>query len=180
MVDPHEIIDKATTYSDSDRQALIAQLRGDLGVASLPSPAQIRDDMESSFLQPPKQLPSRSSQTISRQPNLRNLLHSSPSAPSSKLSFQRAGLDGNVVGHTEVQIPITARESARTSTSIHRAPTDASSFVRGKSGNVPFAPGGLDAVKETVDAESRNKQGLDGEKAGAAVDLSKGASDYIL
>lgn len=176
MMDPHEIIDKAATYSEGDKQATIEQLRTELGVASLPSRAQIRDDIQSSFLQPPKKLSSSSNQTIPRQPNLRKLLQSNISAPSSKLSFQRAGLDGNIVGQTEVQIPITARESARTSTSIHRAPTDAASFVRGKSGNVPFAPGGLDVVKETVDVEGRNKHGIDGENAGSSVDLSKGGS----
>ncbi|TIB36339.1 hypothetical protein E3P86_02521 [Wallemia ichthyophaga] len=174
MTDPHRVINSAASYSDGDKEAIIQQLLSELGVASLPSSAQIKDDIQSSFLQPPKKLSSINYRTIPRQPNLRNLVQSDISAPSSKLSFQRAGLDGNIVGHTEVQIPITARENARTSTSIHRAPTDAASFVRGKSGNVPFAPGGLDVVKETVDMESRNKHGLDGESAGTSVDLSKG------
>jgi len=40
--------------------------------------------------------------------------------------------------------PITPRPSGLTSTSLDRAPAPTKSFVRGKSGYVPFWPGGLD------------------------------------
>lgn len=169
-----EIIEDASKYGDSDRKEIIDQLRIELGVSSLPSVDELKDDIRSTFLTPPNKLITKSFQTIPRDPNVRSLLQSNITSPSSKLAFQRAGLDGNIIGHSEVQIPIAAREDARTSTSIHRAPTDAASFVRGKSGNVPFAPGGLDVVKELSDAGSRRKNGIDGENAGSTVDLSKG------
>ena len=39
-------------------------------------------------------------------------------------------------------------ETATTSTSISRAPAPATSFVRGKSGFIPFQPGGLEDTFE--------------------------------
>lgn len=44
------------------------------------------------------------------------------------------------------QVPNPRVATALTSTSIERAPGPSSSFVRGKSGHVPFWPGGLDGI----------------------------------
>ena len=44
------------------------------------------------------------------------------------------------------QVPNPRIETALTSTSMERAPAPPASFVRGKSGYVPFKPGGLDDV----------------------------------
>ena len=42
------------------------------------------------------------------------------------------------------QIPTSRQLTGLTSTSLDRAPAPTKSFVRGKSGHVPFWPGGLD------------------------------------
>ena len=52
-----------------------------------------------------------------------------------------------------MQIPSQASGTGLTSTSLERAPASAQDFVRGKSGNVPFWPGGLDeALKQSDDS----------------------------
>lgn len=177
-----EIVRDAHNYNKDERNKLMLELRHSLGLDGSPSKDKVKEDIESRFLNPPNSFPDHwlplYQQTWNRKTNLNELTKSSLSAPSSKLSFQRAGLNGNIIGHSEVQIPISARENAKTSTSMLRAPGDASTFVRGKSGNVPFAPGGLDVVIDKNDGnfENKRKQGIDGENTldGHTVDLSKG------
>ncbi len=45
-----------------------------------------------------------------------------------------------------MQVPNVEKGTGLTSTSLDRAPAPPSNFVRGKTGNVPFWPGGLDEV----------------------------------
>jgi antiviral helicase SKI2 len=80
-----------------------------------------------------------------------------------RLQFIRSGLNGEVKGWKEVslcfsvlctdyahiiKVPVTIAASANSSTSLEREPTKGGAkgrdFVRGKSGNVPFWPGGLE------------------------------------
>lgn len=51
-------------------------------------------------------------------------------------------------------------ETGLTSTSLDRAPGPATNFVRGKSGYVPFWPGGLDGVDSTAGRGTAPAAGL--------------------
>ncbi|PWN49830.1 putative SKI2-antiviral protein and putative helicase [Violaceomyces palustris] len=79
-----------------------------------------------------------------RKPLLSDMLWSAPSESVTKLEFVRSGLEGNVTGYREVSNSTTGIRDSRTSSSLFRSPASSSSFVRGKSGFVPFAPGGLE------------------------------------
>ncbi|TDL28168.1 antiviral helicase [Rickenella mellea] len=76
--------------------------------------------------------------------NVPSLLKTSPSVPPTTLTFVRTGLDGRVTGYKEV--PTVSQSTGLTSTSLDRAPAPIKNFVRGKSGHVPFWPGGLDEI----------------------------------
>ncbi|EEB89563.1 hypothetical protein MPER_12322 [Moniliophthora perniciosa FA553] len=58
--------------------------------------------------------------------------------------FQYLRLEGRVTGYVEVPNP--SISTGLTSTSLERVPGPSKNFVRGKSGYVPFWPGGLDDV----------------------------------
>ena len=61
----------------------------------------------------------------------------------------------------DLQTPNPRVSSGLTSTSLDRAPGPSKSFVRGKSGYVPFWPGGLDDVlADTGDSLGPDKKGL--------------------
>lgn len=70
------------------------------------------------------------------------------SEPPTTVSIVRAGLDGRIVGYAET--PTAKKSSGLTSTAVDRAPAPSKNFVRGKSGYVPFLPGGLDDVPVDV------------------------------
>ena len=60
-------------------------------------------------------------------------------------------------------MPVAPPASALTSTSLERAPAPLQSFVRGKSGHVPFWPGGFDDVllpQSDADADPTKLKGL--------------------
>ncbi|KAF8320517.1 ATP-dependent RNA helicase [Cantharellus anzutake] len=82
--------------------------------------------------------------------NIPSLLSLAPSPPTSTLSFVRAGLDGKITGYIETP-RARSEESPTTSTSLLRASAPTSTFVRGKSGYLPFRPGGLDDASIGVD-----------------------------
>ncbi|CUA76286.1 antiviral helicase SKI2 [Rhizoctonia solani] len=63
------------------------------------------------------------------------------------LVFERAGLEGKVIGCKEASVP-RDRPTGHTSTSLQRAPGPIGSFVRGKSGYMPFKPGGMNEIFE--------------------------------
>ncbi|KAF8915101.1 antiviral helicase [Mucidula mucida] len=115
----------------------------ELGLAHRPSREQIYKDIEERILTPQDRLPA----------------HWLPYYQ--LLSFVRTGLDGRVTGYTEVPNPRVL--SGVSSTSLERAPSSTTDFVRGKSGHVPFWPGGLDDVLLNLDASLDNgeiKKGL--------------------
>jgi len=59
-----------------------------------------------------------------------------------------------------VQTPTARLPSALTSTSLTRAPAPSKNFVRGKTGFVPFLPGGLDAALGESDAFDPRAEGV--------------------
>ncbi|KAH7922845.1 ATP-dependent RNA helicase [Leucogyrophana mollusca] len=120
----------------------------DIGLASFPSRERVHQEIEAKLLLPPDKLPDHWLSTYQihwqHETSVPSLLTFEPSPPPTSLSFVRAGLHGRVTGYAETPNPRVS--TALTSTSMDRAPGPSSSFVRGKSGHVPFLPGGLDDV----------------------------------
>ncbi|KII94033.1 hypothetical protein PLICRDRAFT_171718 [Plicaturopsis crispa FD-325 SS-3] len=119
-----------------------------LGLEGLPSREKIHAEIEQKLLLPSQQLPDHWLSTYQihwdHKLSVPALLSSTPAPPPTSLSFVRTGLDGRVTGYAEV--PNSHVSTGLTSTSLDRAPGPSKSFVRGKSGYVPFWPGGLDDV----------------------------------
>ncbi|CAA7264771.1 unnamed protein product [Cyclocybe aegerita] len=122
---------------------LLQQLR----LTSSPSAAQIHQDIEKRLLLPNQSLPSHWLPSYQvhweHKISVPDLLRSEPAPAPTTVAFVRAGLDGHVTGYTEA--PSTRLASGLTSISLNRAPGPSKNFVRGKSGFVPFWPGGLDS-----------------------------------
>ncbi|EMD42321.1 hypothetical protein CERSUDRAFT_90937 [Gelatoporia subvermispora B] len=120
----------------------------DLGLSGLPPRECVLEDIEQKLLLPKEKLPDhwlpKYQVHWEHELSIPSLLNLEPSPPPTSLAFVRAGLQGRVTGYTEVPNPRVA--TALTSTSIERAPGPSSSFVRGKSGHVPFWPGGLEGI----------------------------------
>ncbi|KAM5536013.1 hypothetical protein V8D89_010271 [Ganoderma adspersum] len=129
------------------------KLLADLGLVSLPSRDQVHAQIEKNLLLPKSGLPDHWLPTYQLHWETRlsipSLLKFEPSPPSTSLAFLRTGLQGRVTGYTEVSNPPVA--TGLTSTAIDRAPGPSRNFVRGKSGYVPFWPGGLDTLKTSED-----------------------------
>ncbi|KAF8640787.1 hypothetical protein AX17_000436 [Amanita inopinata Kibby_2008] len=124
----------------------------DLGLAEPPSPEQVRREIEQRLLLPKTTLPRRwlPSYQVTWENKLEpsSLLALEPSPPPTTLGFVRKGLDGHITGYVET--PVKRVPTGLTSTSMDRAPGPRKSFVRGKSGYVPFWPGGLGATAGDV------------------------------
>ncbi|KAI1794031.1 antiviral helicase [Ganoderma leucocontextum] len=125
------------------------KLLADLGLASLPSRDQVHAQIEENLLLPKSSLPDHWLPTYQlhweTKLSIPSLLKFDPSPPPTSLAFVRTGLKGRVTGYTEVSNPPVA--TGLTSTAIDRAPGPSRNFVRGKSGYVPFWPGGMDTLK---------------------------------
>ncbi|KAF9444604.1 ATP-dependent RNA helicase [Macrolepiota fuliginosa MF-IS2] len=137
-------------------------LLNELHLAGPPSQEQIHQDIESKLLLPPIGFPKHLLSTYQvaweRELSIPSLLPLETSPPPTSVSFVRAGLDGRIVGYNET--PNKRNTTGLTSTSINRAPAPAQNFVRGKSGYVPFLPGGLDGIISPLSGgqSSDNKQ----------------------
>ncbi|KAF7302620.1 ATP-dependent RNA helicase [Mycena chlorophos] len=135
------------------------QLLRELGLDSIPSSEEIYREIEQKLLLPKPTLPQHWLPTyqLHWKPELsvRSLLKYEPSPPPTSVSFVRTGLDGRVTGHVEV--PNVPPSTGLTSTSMDRAPGPSKNFVRGRSGHVPFWPGGLEdvVVAETTASSSK-------------------------
>ncbi|KAL4067368.1 NUC185 domain-containing protein, partial [Scleroderma yunnanense] len=118
------------------------------GLGVIPSSEAIHREIESKLLSLPDTLPEHWLSTYQihwkHDTSIPSLLSFDPAPPPTSLTFIRTGIDGRTIGYTEVPNP--RIETALTSTSMERAPAPPTSFVRGKSGYVPFKPGGLDGV----------------------------------
>ncbi|KAJ3473872.1 hypothetical protein NLI96_g12781 [Meripilus lineatus] len=124
------------------------EILGDMGLFSLPSREQVHSEIEAKLLLPKNKFPRHWLPTYQvhweHDVPIPSLYPLETSPPPTTLAFVRSGLHGRVTGYTEVPNP--RPSSGLTSTSIDRAPGPSSNFVRGKSGYVPFWPGGLDDV----------------------------------
>ncbi|KAF6754311.1 translation repressor [Ephemerocybe angulata] len=137
----------------------------ELGLISVPSPDKISRDLERQLLLPPRSFPDHwlaVHQVHWDEPiSIPRLLKPKLSESSTTLAFVRAGVDGHVVGYTEV--PNARKTSGLNSTALDRAPAPSKNFVRGKSGYVPFLPGGLEELSLDVlsnQALERSTKGL--------------------
>lgn len=75
-------------------------------------------------------------------PTPHSLLHIPPTAPTTTLHFTPTGLNGNITSYQERQSTNHTNTSLN-STALDRQPGSKVFFVRGKSSNFPFRPGGL-------------------------------------
>ncbi|KAF7784214.1 hypothetical protein Agabi119p4_379 [Agaricus bisporus var. burnettii] len=147
-------------HAVNPRKENAATFLNDLGLAGPPSQERINRDIESKLLLPPtefpKQLLSTYQVTWEREISAPNLLSLDTAPTPTSISFIRAGLDGRVVGHRET--PNKRTTTGLTSTSLNRAPAPTQNFVRGKSGYVPFLPGGLDDIIIPGESTTGTKQ----------------------
>ncbi|PPR06143.1 hypothetical protein CVT26_005365 [Gymnopilus dilepis] len=136
------VVDRVLSRRPEDTVRTLRELK----LASPSSASEIHDDIEKALLLPPRSFPDQWlpsyqvhwDQAIS----VPDLLKSEPAPPSTILAFIRAGLDGKVIGYAEA--PAVPLSTGSTSTSITRAPGLSKNFVRGRSGYVPFWPGGFE------------------------------------
>ncbi|TFK26711.1 translation repressor [Coprinopsis marcescibilis] len=137
--------------------------------------AKVYEDIEREHLVPPISFPDQwlpLHQVHWDNPiSIPNLLKPQLSEAPTTVTFVRAGIDGRIVGYTEV--PNVKKSTGLTSSSLDRAPAPSKNFVRGKSGYVPFLPGGLDDIP----LESLSSVAIDGSTRGlrtVAPGLSRG------
>ncbi|KAG9088621.1 hypothetical protein FS749_002026, partial [Ceratobasidium sp. UAMH 11750] len=148
-------IGEQIAYPDpNDADELLRQL----GLDKLPTKEEIHKAIEQEYLTPRTTLPKHWLPTYQIHWNdelvLSDLLTFERLPAPTKLVFERAGLDGRIVGYKEVTVP-RDRPTAHSSTSLLRAPGAVADFIRGHSGNVPFKPGGLDeAFDDTKEGEA--------------------------
>ncbi|KAJ3879674.1 antiviral helicase [Lentinula edodes] len=121
-----------------------------LGLSHLPSRERVFQEIEEKLLLPRVKLAPHSLAKYQihweRAVSIPSLLPLTPSPAPTTLSFVRSGLEGRVTGYVET--PQANISNGLTSTSLDRAPGPSKNFVRGKSGYVPFWPGGLDVLSD--------------------------------
>ncbi|KAJ7750230.1 antiviral helicase [Mycena metata] len=131
----------------------------DLGLVGLPSRQHVHREIEEKLLLPQEALPEHWLPSYQVHWNsslsIPSLLAFTPSPPPTNVSFIRTGLNGRVTGH--VEIPNVRASTGLTSTSLDRTPGPTKNFVRGRSGYVPFWPGGLE---DAAISGSRSSAGL--------------------
>ncbi|CAG7851695.1 DExH-box ATP-dependent RNA helicase DExH11 {ECO:0000305}; AltName: Full=AtHELPS {ECO:0000303/PubMed:21535471}; AltName: Full=Protein SKI2 homolog {ECO:0000303/PubMed:22511887}; Short=AtSKI2 {ECO:0000303/PubMed:22511887} [Serendipita indica DSM 11827] len=154
-----ETISAIDNPQKEDANAFLAQL----GLDALPSAEQLRSELEDELLKPKCNFISQRVDQYQihweQSLDIQDLFSLEPSSSPLKLSYKRAGLDGRVIGVTETRVSKTL--SALNSTSMQRAAAPPGSFVRGKSGHVPFWPGGLDEALG-LDEDAVNRNGTSG------------------
>lgn len=121
-----------------------------------PAHTENRKTLESEFLNTSTSFSSqwldRLQQRWDYQNNAEELYRLAPTQTRTIIRFTREGLEGRVTGYKEVTVPANS-QTAKNSTSILRKPANRADFARGAAGYFPFAPGGLDAVEATAQAE---------------------------
>ncbi|KAJ3556495.1 hypothetical protein NM688_g1996 [Phlebia brevispora] len=137
----------------------------ELGLLEVPSRDQVHRAIEEKLLLPKDKIPAHwlSDYQVQweHEISIPSLLSFEPSPPPTSLSFVRSGLHGHVTGYVEVPNPPV--HTGLTSTSLDRAPGPSNNFVRGKSGYVPFWPGGMEDIqKDVIDIQDlhENAKGL--------------------
>ncbi|OBZ78640.1 hypothetical protein A0H81_01271 [Grifola frondosa] len=147
--DEHEIFHDQILSPASENAPQLLKV---LGLSGPPSREEVHKKIERKLLLPKETLPDHWLPTYQvhweHKLSVPSLLTLNLSPPPTSLAFVRSGLHGRVTGYAEVSNPHVT--TGLTSTSLDRAPGPSHSFVRGKSGYVPFWPGGLDeALKES-------------------------------
>ncbi|KAF7307331.1 ATP-dependent RNA helicase [Mycena indigotica] len=141
-----------------------SQLLKERGLDGIPSPEAIHREIEDKPLLPKTSLPRHWLPTyqLHWKPELSipSLLTYTPSPPPTSVSFVRTGLNGRVTGHVEVPNVPPSTGLTSTLTSLDRAPGPSKNFVRGRSGHVPFWPGGLEDVVVSESTASSSKTGF--------------------
>ncbi|KZV67653.1 antiviral helicase [Peniophora sp. CONT] len=126
-----------------------------LGLADVPSRERVHREIEQRLLLPQEKLPEdwlpRYQEHWETELSVPFLLSLAPAPAPTVLSLVRGGLGGRVTGYTESLAPPVV--TGLTSTAIDRAPGPSKNFVRGKSGYVPFWPGGLEALLPEAEDE---------------------------
>ncbi|KAI0347991.1 antiviral helicase [Trametopsis cervina] len=144
-----DLLDKIINPNPDNADEILAEL----GLSGIQSPEEVHREIEQNLLLPPTKFPDHwlphYQKYWDQELSIPSLLTLEPSPPPTSLAFVRTGLNGRVTGYTEVSNP--RASTGLTSTSLDRAPAPSSNFVRGKSGYVPFWPGGLDeAAKDAL------------------------------
>ncbi|KAF5392467.1 hypothetical protein D9757_002240 [Collybiopsis confluens] len=149
-------MDKHIDDIQNPKSENVERLLAELGLAHLPSKEDVHREIEQKLLLPRDRLPPnwlpKYQVHWERSLSIPDLLPLSPSPPPTTLSFVRAGLEGRITGYVETRAPPSS--SGLTSTSLDRTPGPSKSFVRGKSGHVPFWPGGLDILTDPLISQS--------------------------
>ncbi|KAI0778677.1 antiviral helicase [Trametes elegans] len=145
-----ELFDQLLNPAADNAETILSNL----GLAALPSKEQVYREIEENLILPKESLPDHWLPTYQihweNQLSIPSLLKYEPCSPPTSLSFVRTGLQGRVTGYTETSNP--RASTGLTSTALDRAPGPSRNFVRGKAGYVPFWPGGLDNLRQDVDA----------------------------
>ncbi|WFD18120.1 Antiviral helicase ski2 [Malassezia caprae] len=110
--------------------------------------AKHRAEIEEALLKPTCEL-ARSwmldaQQHWSRPTRYESMLALDPSPSTTSLQFVRSGLEGRVIGYSEVVSGASLHDLDGSSLSLHRPVSTQKSFVRGSTSSMPFRPGGLD------------------------------------
>ncbi|KAF2226282.1 NUC185 domain-containing protein [Elsinoe ampelina] len=123
---------------------------------SQPSKQDLSKQLESDFLQTSTTFSDHWLDRLQQRWDYENkpqeLFRIAPTQTRTIIRFTREGLEGRVTGYKEVTVPANS-QTAKNSTSILRKPAGRAEFARGAAGFFPFAPGGLDAVEATAQAE---------------------------
>ena len=127
-------------------------------IRSKPTPQNIKQDLEQSFLTPPASFGlewlNKLQQRWSSPIDYSGIFELAPTQTRTITRFTREGLEGKVTGYKEVTIPANSA-TAKNSTSLLRKPANRADFVRGAAGFFPFAPGGLDGVAAVAALEDQ-------------------------
>ncbi|KAJ7897302.1 antiviral helicase [Mycena olivaceomarginata] len=156
----HQVIQQilSPTLNTNEKDEIL----NDLGLNGLPSREHVHREIEEKLLLPQETLPSHwlPSYQVHWNSSLSvpSLLAFTPSPPPTSVSFVRTGLNGRVTGHVEVAN--VRASTGLTSTSLDRTPGPTKNFVRGRSGYVPFWPGGLEDAVISGNPESQSKAGF--------------------
>ncbi|KAK0199046.1 antiviral helicase [Armillaria mellea] len=152
-MDPDAYVDIVDQILHPQR-ANAARILEDLGLSQPPTREHVHKALEAKILTPEDRLPSHWLPTY--QVHWKDPL----SIPSLLKAFPFTTADGPDVREDRTANPRVT--TGVTSTSLERAPGPSTSFVRGKSGHVPFWPGGLDVLLDpdaSLDLDT-SKKGL--------------------
>ena len=153
------VSDEATRYDDSE--LCVDQVLREERPRRQSKPKSIKDELEKSFLAPPKSFGAEWLNKFQRRWDVpidySGIFEMAPTQTRTIIRYHREGLEGKVTGYKEVTVPANSA-TAKNSTSLLRKPANRAEFVRGAAGFFPFAPGGLDGVTTVAALEDQTIQ----------------------